>query len=147
MIWFIVDYLKKNPSCPKCKSSNTALIIYGDGWSDLSLYDRKVFFSGCIIHPGDPKWKCLKCKHSFGLVGLKNHDLATYEETKYNINKTFTRRYARLSKQKEDGEKPIPNFDSESGKEFLDMVLDLFSDKTTEPSSKRKSKSAKRQGG
>lgn len=60
----------KNPSCPKCNSSNVAVIFYGyplpSEELSKSLDSDQIILGGCCITDDDPKWECNSCSYRWG---------------------------------------------------------------------------------
>lgn len=61
---------KKKIQCPKCKSRNIAVIVYGyipvsESFSN-DLKEGKVVLGGCCIGDDDPTWHCNECHYEFG---------------------------------------------------------------------------------
>ena len=60
----------KKPTCPKCKSTNIALILYGypvdmDEYLK-SIESGKYAPGGCCVDENSPRWICNDCKFEFG---------------------------------------------------------------------------------
>ena len=92
--------MKKNPKCPKCKSANTALIIYGDTRDfDSTGLDRKISFGGCCIEHDSPKWKCLKCKNLWGKIFPKKFDPKKNYKKILNNKLSLQRKRAKILKK------------------------------------------------
>jgi hypothetical protein len=61
---------KKNPSYPKCKSENVAVIAY-EYPEDMDAYlkgieNGTIAPGGCCIGEDDPIWLCNNCRNEFG---------------------------------------------------------------------------------
>ncbi|MCZ6581796.1 MAG: hypothetical protein O6761_01320 [Thaumarchaeota archaeon] len=57
-------------TCPKCKSTKTALIFYGYP-ADMEQFlvavaKKELVPGGCNVSENDPKWECTDCKWRWG---------------------------------------------------------------------------------
>ena len=62
----------KNPTCPRCNSSNTCPIFYGYP-ADIEEYlqdvaQKKIRPGGCVIDNYSPKYFCNDCEFTFGRI-------------------------------------------------------------------------------
>lgn len=51
--------------CPKCNSTDTMPILYGEPAEYLGLYDKKVKHGGCMISPDNPEYYCDACENEW----------------------------------------------------------------------------------
>jgi len=60
----------KHPNCPKCKSANVALIVYGYvvnmGECQKDIEDGTIVLGGCCTDEDSPCWMCNDCMFEFG---------------------------------------------------------------------------------
>ena len=68
--------VKKSPSCPNCKSSNTCPIFWGYP-GDIEEYlrlvnEEKISPGGCLVSDDDPVWHCNNCLNEWGKRSEKN---------------------------------------------------------------------------
>ena len=59
------------PTCPKCKSNNTAWIFWGypanfDETMEKQVERKEIVMGGCIVTDHDPKWECNECYYRWG---------------------------------------------------------------------------------
>jgi transposase len=61
---------EKNPTCPRCKKDNVALIFWGYpgdmDWYLQAIKDKEIVGGGCCVSNNDPKWACTDCYHRWG---------------------------------------------------------------------------------
>jgi len=64
----------KYPICPKCKSANVGIILWGypmvkldyKEQFDKDLTSGKIYLGGCCVTDNDPKWACNNCCNKWG---------------------------------------------------------------------------------
>jgi len=59
--------MDKNPSCPKCKNTNTCPILWGypaDVEEALAAVAKgELSLGGCCVSDNDPVWHCNNCQN------------------------------------------------------------------------------------
>jgi hypothetical protein len=55
--------MKTAQICPDCKSADVKKIVYG--YPTVEFDFDKYEVGGCCVTPNDPKYKCMKCEHSW----------------------------------------------------------------------------------
>jgi len=64
----------KYPKCPKCKSADVGIILWGYPFVmpeyreefDKELASGKTHLGGCLVTDNDPKWQCNNCCNKWG---------------------------------------------------------------------------------
>ncbi|WP_301109781.1 hypothetical protein [Sporosarcina sp.] len=51
--------------CPKCNSTDTMPILYGEPAEYLGSYDKKVKLGGCMVSPDDKEYYCDTCENEW----------------------------------------------------------------------------------
>ena len=124
--------MKQNPKCPKCKSTNTAFIVYGETRDfdfESSGLDRKISFGGCCIGDDSPIWKCLDCKHLWGKIFPKKFDPKTYKRKNLEIKQGLQKNRTKHSKKQDNFPAETNSRQSmKSYPEFLEILKDLARD-------------------
>lgn len=57
------------PACPKCKSKDTLVIIYGlivPEEAAMNLKNEGGYWGGCVIPDKPKKWHCDSCRYEWG---------------------------------------------------------------------------------
>jgi len=62
--------MTEGTKCPKCQSTNFALILWGLPDKKMikeKLKQKELVLGGCLVSDHDPKWQCNECKTRWGL--------------------------------------------------------------------------------
>lgn len=74
-LWFAQesDANHNGDSCPKCKSTNVAVIAYGyynldyeDSTFKAKVKDGQIILGGCMVSDDSPTYTCRDCNYSWG---------------------------------------------------------------------------------